>query len=141
MGISQKASKFKHDASYPNNRDFQNIFVRYFFAIYCCFHIIDTILRDEQVDMRVYESPWYAWLYIRYYGKCELGDLEKDDDFSFVSFFPSFIRELIEPSVNQLYTLSIKLGAFKLYGFVSKESKQAILTNSDIQKYFLLRLD
>jgi len=65
--------------------------------------------------MRLFESVFFAWFYLRFFMIRELSELKGDQsaNFSFVSFFPAAIAEKIKPIVNKIYNESIKAGIIR----------------------------
>lgn len=63
-------------------------------------------------DMRLFESIFFAWFYLRFFMVRELSEMQGDqsNNFSFVSFFPAVMAERMKPVINDLYDKSVKVG-------------------------------
>lgn len=70
------------------------------------------MLFETSIDMRLFESVFFGWLYLRFFMVRELSELQGDQstNFSFVSFFPVAMAEHMKPYVNKLYDESVRLG-------------------------------
>lgn len=77
----------------------------------CCSFVF-AIVFESRIDMRLFESVFLAWFYLRFFMIRDLveGQGDQSTNFSFISFFPAGIAEKMKPFVNQVYSRILKAG-------------------------------
>ena len=84
--------------------------------------------------MRLFESSFFAWFYMRFFMYREISDIHGDTNinFSFVSFFPEIMKPYLELPINILYE---KVASIGLLPDFKKMATGAISAREKKKKY------